>query len=151
MTEISRATAPAAALPTEPRELVRGLVERIWNRRDLDAITAAYAPDAAVHVPGYDTGGVQDVVDDASHYQQAFDDIAMTIEDLLVDGDRVVLRWRTVGTHTGTYYGHEATGRRITMTGVDIFRVAEGRIRDVWTIWDGLDVYRQLGLLPDGL
>lgn len=135
-----------------PTELVRRFVEQLWNGQDAAAVAEAFAPDAQVHVPGYDTGGPRDVVDDAVHFWEAFDDVHMRVEDLVAgDGGKVTLRWATSGTHTGSYYGHHATGRHITMHGTDVFRVADGRIVELWSLWDGLDAYRQLGLLPDGL
>jgi steroid delta-isomerase-like uncharacterized protein len=137
---------------TAPTEVVRRFVEQLWNGQDAAAVDEAFAPDARVHVPGYDTGGPRDVVDDAVHFWQAFDDVHMRVEDLIAaDGGKVTLRWATSGTHTGTYYGHEATGRHITMRGTDVFLVADGRIVELWSLWDGLDAYRQLGLLPEGI
>jgi steroid delta-isomerase-like uncharacterized protein len=135
-----------------PTEVVRRFVERLWNRQDCRAVDDVFAPDAAVHIPGYGTSGPKDVVDDAAHFWQAFDDVHMAIEDLIAgEGGKVTLRWATSGTHTGTYYGHEATHRRITMRGTDVFRVDGGRVVELWSLWDGLDAYRQLGLLPEGL
>lgn len=137
---------------TDPTAVVRTFVERLWNGQDADAVDEVFAPDAAVHVPGYDTGGPKDVVDDAVHFWKAFEGVHMVIEDVFAGEDgKVTLRWATSGTHTDTYYGHPATGRSITMRGTDVFRVADGRVVELWSLWDGLDAYRQLGLLPDGL
>jgi steroid delta-isomerase-like uncharacterized protein len=138
--------------PQAPSLVVRRFVERLWHGQDASAVDEVFAHDAVVHIPGYDTGGPTDVVDDAVQFWQAFDDVHMSVEDLIAGEDgKVTLRWATSGTHTGTYYGHPATGRHITMRGTDVFRVAGDRVVELWSLWDGLDAYRQLGLLPEGL
>jgi predicted ester cyclase len=62
-----------------------------------------------------------------------------------------VLRWATSGRHVGPYGDIAATGRRITMRGIDILRIEGAQIVECWSMWDGLDVYDQLGVLPEGL
>ncbi|TQS41120.1 ester cyclase [Cryptosporangium phraense] len=131
------------------KQLIAEYHERLWGRGDLTAIDDLFAPGAVVHVAGFDAAAVQSVRDDASRYRGAFTDVSTRIEDLLADGDRVVLRWSTTGTHTGPYGKVAATGRVVTMTGVDIFRVEGETVVEFWSLWDGLDVFDQLGVLPD--
>lgn len=135
----------------DPKSVVRALHERLWGAGELAAIDDAFHPDAVTHWAGFSSNTVDAVRDDASRYFAGFTDVSTTIEELLADGDKVVMRWRTVGTHSGPYGEIEATGREITMEGIDIHRVDGGRIMESWSLWDGLEVYRQLGLLPDGL
>jgi predicted ester cyclase len=122
--------------------------ERLWGQGDLTAIAEAWAPDAVVHMTGFDGGGIDTVTDDAVRYQGAFIDVTTTVADLLADGDRVVLRWETSGRHVGPYGDVAATGKVITMRGIDVLRLDGGRIVEAWSMWDGLDVYEQFGLLP---
>jgi predicted ester cyclase len=91
--------------------------------------------------------------EDVTRYQGAFDDVSTEIVDLLGEGDRVVMWWRTVGTHVGPYgdIAPEPTGRQIAMEGVDFFTVSDGVIVEVRSFWDAAEVYRQFGLLADGL
>ena len=69
------------------------------------------------------------------------------IDDLVAEDDKVVLRWSTTGTHTGSYGSVPPTGRVVTMNGVDVYRLAGGRIVEAWSMWDGLAAYQQLGLV----
>ena len=131
-------------MTTSPKDIIRELVDAQWNRRDLDHVRSVYAPDASIFVPGYDTGGIDDVIDDAEHYFNAFTDVQMHVEDLIAEDDKVVLRWRTVGRHVGDYYGTPATDRVITMEGMDIFRLADGAIVEAWSLWDAASVDKQL-------
>ena len=75
--------------------------------------------------------------------------MSTSVLSLLADGDRAVLHWATTGTHVGPYGKVAATERVITMTGIDIFRMVDGRIVELWSMWDGLDVYDQMGVLPE--
>ena len=72
-------------------------------------------------------------------------DYYTTIEDLIAEGDKVVARVRMTGTHTGNFYGIEATGRRVNLTLIYIVRIANGKIVEHWGEEDGVAVLRQLG------
>ncbi len=72
-----------------------------------------------------------------------------TIEDLVAEGDRVVVRWMNAGTHVGDFAGIPATGKTFEITGVDIYRVADGQLREHWHVIDQLSMLGQLGLLPE--
>lgn len=133
------------------KQLVREFHERLWAHGDLSAIEAALHPDAVTHWGDFAANTIDAVRADAERYFLGFTEVETTIADLIAEGDRVVLNWSTSGLHSGPYGTHAATGRRIVMTGIDIFRLADGKIVEAWSLWDGLDVYRQLGLLPDEL
>ena len=81
--------------------------------------------------------------------RHAFPDLHFTIEDLLTDRDRVVLRWTSLGTHLGEFLGKPATGRQVPSSGVDVYRIEPGMIAETWSHWDVLGVLRQLDVLPD--
>ena len=72
----------------------------------------------------------------------------MLVEDLIGEGDRVVARVTTSGTHGGEFMGSPATGKRISVQEVDIFRIEDGRIAEGWTAVDFFGMLTQLGLLP---
>jgi predicted ester cyclase len=131
------------------KELIAGFHQRLWAEGDLTAIDDAFAPDAVVHMTGFDGSAVRAVRADAERYQNAFTDVSTEVLALLADGDRVVLHWATTGRHVGQYGKVAATGKVIRMTGIDIFRGAGGRIVELWSLWDGLDVFEQLGALPE--
>ncbi|OLT12417.1 hypothetical protein BJF78_04270 [Pseudonocardia sp. CNS-139] len=137
--------------PEANKQVVRTYHERLWRDGDRSAIDEFWWPDATVHMTGFDGTAVEVVREDVDRYLGAFTDVRTEIEDLLGDGDRVVLRWATTGRHVGPYGDVAATGRQITMRGIDILRLRDGRIVECWSMWDGLDVYGQLGVLPEGL
>ncbi len=80
----------------------------------------------------------------------AFPDLYYTIDDVVAEGDRVVLRLTSSATHKGVFQGIPATGKRVSFKGVDIFRVDKGKITDEWSFPDVLGLMQQLGAIPSG-
>jgi steroid delta-isomerase-like uncharacterized protein len=71
------------------------------------------------------------------------------IEDVIAEDDRIVVRWTNSGTHVGEFAGIPATGRTFTISGIDIYRVADGQLCEHWHVIDQLSMLGQLGLLPE--
>ncbi len=78
----------------------------------------------------------------------AFPDIKYTAEDVIAEGDRVVCKYSWTGTHKGTFSGVPATGKKITLQGILIAKIAEGRLTEAWALTDRLGVLQQLGFDP---
>lgn len=79
----------------------------------------------------------------------AMPDYKVTIEDVIAEGDRVVARFVVTGTHTGTeFLGLAPSGRKINVTGISIFRIADGKIAEHWANEDALGLLQQLGAIP---
>jgi steroid delta-isomerase-like uncharacterized protein len=71
-----------------------------------------------------------------------------TLDDIIAEGDRVVVRWTNNGTHIGDFAGMPASGRTFTIHGIDIYRVAAGELCEHWHVIDQLSMLQQLGFLP---
>ena len=101
---------------------------------------------------GYDPGvpapihGVEGYKQYVRMYSTAFPDAHYTIEDMIAEGDKVVVRWTARGTHQGAFRGIPPTGKQVTITGVEIHRVVGGKIVEGWRKWDRMDVMQQLGV-----
>ena len=78
----------------------------------------------------------------------AFPDIHVHVDDLLAEGDRVVLRWSAHGTHKGELMGIPATGKQVTMTGIAIDRFENGQSVEHWEVIDQMGLMQQLGVIP---
>jgi predicted ester cyclase len=78
----------------------------------------------------------------------AFPDLAITIEDMVAEGDRLVGRWVMTGTNTGSFSGMPATGRPVTLSGIDLLRVEGDRFAEVWAVADIAGMLQQLGVMP---
>jgi predicted ester cyclase len=78
----------------------------------------------------------------------AFPDWHGTVDDIIVEGDKVVNRWTGHGTHQAELMGLRATGKAVTLNGITIFRVAHGKVVEEWTQADQLGLMQQLGVIP---
>ncbi len=83
-----------------------------------------------------------------SDVRSAFPDLRLTVEDQIAEGDMVVTRWTLTGTHKGDFMGIPSTGVQVTVTGIDIDRIAFGKIVEEWTSDDVLGLMQQLGVIP---
>ena len=79
---------------------------------------------------------------------QVFSDFEHHIEDMIAEGDKVVTRITTVGTHTGELLGIPPTGKRVTMRGIAIHRIKDGKLVEHWAQFDALGLLQQLGAIP---
>ena len=68
--------------------------------------------------------------------RSAFPDFHYAVDDLVAEGDRVVVSWRLLGTHRGDFRGIAPTNRSITLPGIAIYRVAGGKLRERWVVYD---------------
>ena len=84
----------------------------------------------------------------ASAFRSAFPDLWSKVEDVIMEGDRVVERFRGGGTHQGELFGIPATGVTMETTGINILRIVDGKVVEHWGNSDDLGVMRQLGVLP---
>ena len=135
-----------------PAQVVTRLLERVLNAGELDALPALVTPDVIDHhaiilAQPEGQGGVGAGI---ALLLAAFPDFRCRIDDLLSDGDRVVARLTLSGTNTGDYRGLPApTGRHARWEAIAIFRVAAGRVAEIWGCADRMGMLTQLGILPD--
>jgi len=131
----------------ENKAVVRRFLDALWNRADFEVVDSLIARDYAGHsstvIHGPD-GARQFVME----LRAAFPDFEFRVADQIAEGDRVATRWTLHGTHRGEFQGIPASGRPIQMNGVTIFRLADGKLVEGWTVEDQLGVLQQLGVLP---
>ena len=136
----------------ENKALVRREMAELFNHTgNLDAVEEIIAPDYVSYEPtSGQTRGIEGARQFAATFRQAFPDLENTIEDMVVEGDKVVVRFKARGTHDGeTEAFGPATGRRMEITGITIKRVSEGKIAEAWTNFDALSMMQQLGMIPE--
>lgn len=139
-------TAPAATNRTSSTEaVVRCWTENVWNGR-LDLIDEVFASQVRDHnpLPGQAPGrdGQRQVIE---LFRSAFPDLFVTAHDVIVSGQSAAVRWSASGTHRGEVLGVAPTGRQVTLRGIDIVRVDDGRITERWGEFDALGLLTQLG------
>lgn len=129
---------------------VRRWVEQGFNQHNLDEFDVYFSPDLVNHelAPNMPQG-LEGTKLLASTFFAAYPDIQVTVEDLLAEGDQVVLRWSARGTHTGELMGIPPTGKEVTITGIAIDRFEDGQSVEHWEIFDQLGMMQQLGVVPE--
>jgi predicted ester cyclase len=81
---------------------------------------------------------------------RAFPDLHIAVEDMIAEGDKIVIRDTVTGTHKGELMGVPPTGNSVSYNEIFIFRFAEGRVIETWGVVDVLSLMRQLGAIPAG-
>ena len=132
------------------KALVRRYVEEFVDRGNFDLSDEIFAPNFV----GYDPVPNQVYrIEDLKHYfamlHSGFPGFQSTIEDLLSEGDKVALRFTFHGTHQGEFMGIAPTGKQVTMSGIDILRIAEGKIVEMWNQEEVLSMMKRLGAIPE--
>ena len=120
----------------DPKQTVRRLIDEVMNQGRVSVLDELYAPRLAPVARRW-----------VEPFLASFSDVRMRIIELVAEGEAVVGRFACSGTHTGTWLGQPATGRRFTnVAEVYFFRVVDGRISKAWGLEDTADRLRQLGL-----
>jgi steroid delta-isomerase-like uncharacterized protein len=134
------------------KAVVRREMAELFNHTgDLDLVEEIIAPDYVSYEPtSGETRGIEGARQFAATYRQAFPDLENTIEDMVAEGDEVVVRFRARGTHQGeTEAFGPPTGKQMEITGITIKRVSDGKIVEAWTNFDALGMMQQLGMIPE--
>jgi steroid delta-isomerase-like uncharacterized protein len=138
-------------MPTEDNKaVVRRYFEDAWNKHNPALVDEIYAADFVDRSP--DIPGIAHTRDGLKQfmgvYLRAFPDAKITIEDQLVEDDRVVTRWTGRGTQTGEFMEMPPSGKKVDVPGVQIDRFKGGKIVEEWTLFDQLGMLQQLGAVP---
>jgi steroid delta-isomerase-like uncharacterized protein len=120
-----------------------------FNARDWAAEAACRTADYKAHMSGapgaLDAAGWNAFM---ATFSAAFPDARISIDDAVAERDIVASRWTLTATHRGDFQGIPPTGRLVTMQGVDISRVVDGKIAEHWAQFDLIAVMLQIGAMP---
>jgi predicted ester cyclase len=128
----------------ENEDVVRRFIEELWNGGELSVAEVLIASAHVHHLGDTDYHGPEGVKGLVVWLRTAFPDLRFAIDDVVSDGDRVVLRWTASGTHLGSGFEVPPTGRRVEWIGTDWFRIVSGQICEVWAIADSGALHDQL-------
>jgi steroid delta-isomerase-like uncharacterized protein len=135
------------------KQIVRRILDEFWIGGNAGVLDELLASDCTNHELSRDPVRGRDRYKEwATGFRQVtakgFPDLTITLEELVAEGDLVAKRWTFRGTHTGDYMGIPPTGQRVTMTGITIYRVANGRVQETWWNYDALGMLQQMGVIP---
>ena len=128
------------------KTMVRSLFDEVLNRGRLALIDNCFADDFVEHNPSPGQGpGREGVKHRIQALRDAFPDVRFVVDEIVGENDIVAVRYRWEGTHSGTFLGIPATGRRAAVRGMDFYRFKNGRVAEHWDNMDELSMLTQLG------
>lgn len=129
------------------KDIVRE-VYHLLNTRELDKL-------AQLIDPGFEgpngEKGAEGLAKTVAPIIAAFPDIQWTVEDLVAEGDKVVVRWSWTGTNKGVFRGVPPTGKTFTNHALILYQLKNGKILHAWMETDRMGFNQQLGLIPENL
>jgi steroid delta-isomerase-like uncharacterized protein len=135
------------AIEKKNKEYIQAYTEDFWNKQNIDAFDKYYAADFIVHFANGDQNSEQ-YKGLCQAYFTAFPDLHITTDGFVAEGDKVTKIWTANCTHMGEFLGIPATGKPIVVKGIEVFRIADGKIAELWVSMDNLGMLQQIGVIP---
>lgn len=133
----------------ENAAVIRRWIEEGWNQGKVAVVDELTAPDFVDH---HLPPGVPPNAEGHKAWLQmaraGFPDIRITIEDMVVDGDKVVARMTVTGTQTGEFMGVPPSGKSVHVAAIGISRIVDGKSVEYWETFDALGLMQQIGAIP---
>ena len=136
-------------MSADPKSIVRRLYEEVWNKRKLHLVGELVSPSHALHGPNFSGSsiGPEAYKRVVALFVAGFPDLTFTTEDTVTEQDKVVVCWTLSGTHKGEYMGTPATNKKVSIDGITIHHIANGRIMDSYVVWDVWGMMQQFGVV----
>jgi steroid delta-isomerase-like uncharacterized protein len=106
-----------------------------------------HSPEVVIHTAAGD-GNLKQFEEVMINESMAFPDLKYTVIDMIGEDDKVAARYRFTGTNTGSFMNLPASGKSVSVEGIGIFRIAQGRIAEAWFASDELGFMKQIGAIP---
>jgi len=130
--------------------LIRRWFDEVWNQGRLETVDELASQNVVAHgqlEQGQPIKGTAHFKSFAQSIRGAFPDINVTVEDTIAQGDKVVARWTATMTHKGEFLGFPPSDRKVSVSGISVQRILEGKIVEGWDSWDQLALMVQLGAM----
>jgi len=135
----------------ENKALARRAIDEIWSKGNLAVGPDIYSPNFVSHQDSHpdigDVRGLSALIEFVREFREAFPDFHDTIDDQVAEGDKVVTRFTSTGTHKGVLMGLPPTNKRATWMGIAIDRIEDGKIVEEWVSWDLFGMMQQLSAI----
>ena len=129
------------------KAFIQAYTEDFWNNHNIDAFEKYFNTDFIIHMANGDQNSEQ-YKGRCQAYFIAFPDLYITTDDLIAEGDKVTKVWTANFTHNGEFMGIPATGKQIVVKGIEVFRIVDGKIVELWASTDNLGMMQQLDVIP---
>ena len=131
------------------KAIARRYIEEVVNKKNLSLIDELYSPNHVFRINSEEPAlGLEGVRQIYNTFVTAFPDLHLAIEDIIAEGDKVVVPYTARGTHQGELMGITPTGKQVNVPVIAIIRFAGGKIVETRHIFDALVMMQQLGAIP---
>ncbi|GAC1636055.1 MAG: hypothetical protein NVS9B14_14190 [Candidatus Acidiferrum sp.] len=129
------------------KELVKRFYQEVWNERKAQCVEKYLSPSHALVDPNaMDTKtGPEAYKEVLTRFMRAFSHLKFEVQEMLCEKDKVVASWMITGVHSGEYNGMAPTNKKITVEGISIHQIADGKIMDTYSVWDTLGLMKKVG------
>ena len=132
-------------------EVTRRFCLEVWGQGNAALADELMAPDLIDHTPfPSDMPGLEGHKQTLTVFRTAFPDLTTIVDDVMAEGDLTFLLWHGTATHNGSLMGIPPTGKPVQVTGMDILKMENGKIKERWAEVSALQLMQQIGVVPGG-
>lgn len=128
---------------------LRNLFDQGFNQGNLAVVDELVSVASFIHIPGWGMPasrlGLKQMI---ANLRSAFPDLHCTVDDEIIEGDKIAAHWTMHGTHKGMYFGNPPTGKQVSSLGFIFARIVEGKSVENWILIDQMGLLQQLGVVP---
>jgi steroid delta-isomerase-like uncharacterized protein len=133
-------------MSVSPEEVIRRLYKEFWNERKLEVADQLISQSHALNSPHISgaTVGPAAYKKQLAAFVTGFPDLRFTVEETITEKDKISVFWMLTGTHKGEFLGIEPTNKKVSITGITIHQIVDGKILDSQALWDAISLFQQL-------
>jgi steroid delta-isomerase-like uncharacterized protein len=135
-------------MSSSPKEVIRRLYKEFWNERKTEVLDQLLSQSHALsspHISG-PMVGPSAYKAQLAVFVSGFPDLRFTVEETVCEKDKIAASWTFTGTHKGEFLGIAPTGKQISVAGITIHEIVDGKILDSQSIWDAISLFQQLDI-----
>jgi len=129
------------------RAVIRRFIDEAINKGDLSVLNELVHPDYVFRSPGQELQGAEALKAFFAGFRNAFPDLHLNIDELVVEGDKAASSFTLTGTHKAEFMGIPATDNQVKINGMVLSQFREGKIKEEWEVLDQLSLFQQLGVV----
>jgi steroid delta-isomerase-like uncharacterized protein len=129
------------------KALARRIIDEIFSRNNISSLEELISENVTVYDTDKELHGLDQLKKGIANLHGAFPDLHYTIEDMLADNDKIIIRCKGAGTHQGSFRGIPATGKKMNYTAIIIWRFDNGKMIDHWAVSDVYGMLQQLDVI----
>ena len=131
------------------KSIIRRVLDEAFNQGNLAVVDELVAPNGISHHLSWGTPanrmGLKQLI---AMFRTAFPDLLCTIEDEIIQGDKIAAHWTMRGTHQGQFLGNPPTSKSIVVQGMIYARIENDQVIENYILIDQMGILQQLGLVP---